>query len=438
MTFRETRILRFVPFLRSLRSALLAGSPYRRLLENFLSLSTLQVLNYVLPLVTVPYLVRILGPERYGLISFAQAFVSYFTIFVDYGFGLSATREISIHRENKEKVSEIFSSVLVIKCVFGLLSLITFALIVSLVPRFKAEWTVFMFSFIAVFGNVLFPVWFFQGIERMKYITILNVLSRGIFTACIFLFIKKQADYALVPLISSSGALIAGGISLRIALRGFGVNLYIPAPEALIHQIREGWYVFVSTVAISLYTVSNTFLLGLFTNNTIVGYYSAAEKIIRAALGLLSPVSQTLYPYVSKLASESREKALNFVRKVFFLVGGGTFVISSLLFFLAPFVVDVLLGHQYKQSIPVLRILAFIPFIVGLSNIFGIQTMLPLGLKKEFSRIIVTAGIINVALALLLIPLWQHTGIATAWLMTETFVTAAMFFFLKSTGIRVI
>lgn len=438
MVFGENRISHLISFFRSFRSVLLAESPYRRLLENFLSLSTLQVLNYILPLLTVPYLVRILGPERYGLINFALAFVNYFTIFVGYGFDLSATREISIHREDKERVSEIFSSVLVVECIFGLLSFVAFTFIVSLVPRFRIERTVFMFSFFTVFGKVLFPVWFFQGIERMRYITVLNALSRGIFTICIFLFIKKQADYVYVPLISSLGTLIAGGISLGIALRNFEVKLYIPTLEALIHQLKEGWHVFISTVAVSLYTVSNAFLLGLFTNNTTVGYYSAAEKIIKAALGLLRPVSQTLYPYVSKLASESRERALKFVKKILLVVGSATFFISLLLFLFASLIVNVFLGDQYTQSIPVLRILAFIPFVVGLSNIFGIQIMLPLGLTKEFSRIIVSASIVNVVLALLLIPLWQHVGIAMAWFMTEIIVTVNMFFYLRSLDIKVI
>lgn len=410
----------------------------KRLLENFLSLSAIQILNYILPLLTVPYLVRVLGPEKYGLVSFAQAFVNYFVIFTDYGFGLSATREISIYREDRKRVSEIFSAVMVAKCIFGVLSFVAFLLIILLVPRFGREWILFMFSFITVIGNILFPVWFFQGMERMKYITLLNILSKGIFTACIFLFVRRSADYLYVPLISSLGALVAGGISLKVAVDGFGVNFHVPSFKALKHQIKEGWHVFVSTVAISLYTVSNTFLLGLLTNNTIVGYYSAAEKIVRAVLGLLTPASQTLYPYMSVLASESKERLLRFAKKILFLVGGTMFLVSLLLFIFAPLVVDLLLGVQYEQSVVVVRVLAFIPFVVGLSNVFGIQTMIPFGLKRDFSKIILSAGCINVVLALLLIPLFFHVGVAMAWLMTEIFVTTAMFWRLRKIGIRVV
>jgi len=190
-------------------------------------------------------------------------------------------------------------------------------------------------------------------------------------------------------------------------------------------------------VAISLYTTSNTFILGLFTNNTIVGYYAAAEKIIKAIQGLLNPISQTVYPYISKLASESKERALNFIRKLVKIVGGISFVISFSIFIFADFVVNILLGSQYQQSIIVLRILAFLPFIIGLSNIFGIQTMLTFNLKQAFSKILISAGLLNIVLALILAPLYQHIGISIAVLTTEIFVTLSMFFYLKRKGIKI-
>ena len=327
----------------------------KRLLENFFSLSILQVANYILPLITLPYLVRVLGPEKFGLIAFAQAFIQYLVILTDYGFNLSATREISIYRDNKEKISEIFSSVMITKFGLMIISLLILSVLVFTIPKFKNDWLVYFFTFGMVLGNVLFPIWFFQGMERMKYITILNIVAKGIFTICIFIFIRKMADYPYVPLINSMGFLVAGGLSLRIVSKDFGIKFILPSFEAIKHQLKEGWHVFISTVAISLYTVSNAFILGLFTNNTIVGYYSAAEKIVRAVQGLLTPVSQTVYPYISKLASESKERALSFIRKLVVFVGSGSFIISLLIFILAAPIVDIVLGSQYQSSIIVLQ-----------------------------------------------------------------------------------
>ena len=410
------------------------NSPTRkRLAENFLSLSGLQAVNYLLPLITLPYLVRVLGPEKFGLIVFAQSFIEYFIILTDYGFNLSATREISIHRNNKEKVCEIFSSVMTVKFLLGTLSFIILALILIFIPKFRNDQLIYLFTFGMVLGNILFPVWFFQGMERMKYITILNIIAKGIFTVCIFIFIRKMADYLYVPLINSTGFLVAGGLSLRIVSKDFGIKFMLPSFKAIKHQLKEGWHIFISTVAISLYTTSNTFILGLFTNNTIVGYYAAAEKIIKAVQGLLSPISQTVYPHISKLASESKEKALNFIRKLVKIVGGISFVISFLIFIFADFVVNILLCPQYQQSIIVLRILAFLPFIIGLATVYATLFLLGFGYIKTWSRIIIGSSVLDIVFVLIFVGIFPlaHIGVSISWVLTEICVLLLSYLYYK-------
>ena len=408
----------------------LTGSPTRkRLTGNFLSLSILQALNYILPLITLPYLVRVLGLEKYGLISFAQAFIAYFTILTDYGFGLSATREISIHRDDREKVSEIFSSVMTIKFFLGILSFIILAVILAFIPRFGNDWLIYIFTFGTVLGNILFPVWFFQGMENMKWITILNVIARGIFTVLIFVFVHKESDYLNVAIINSLGSIIAGIISLIIVFKNFKVKFIFPKLESIKNQLKEGWHIFISNIAISLYTVSNTFILGLFTNNTIVGYYSGAEKIIKAVQGLITPISQTIYPYLSKLATDSKEKALIFLKRLIKLVGIITFIISLLIFILAGPIVNIILGSKYQESILPLRILSFIPFIVVLSNVFAIQGLYNFGKQAIVSKYVVIIALLHLAYLTFFIHLYQAIGVAISWTITEILITITSFYY---------
>ncbi|MCD6528116.1 flippase [bacterium] len=408
------------------------GSPTKkRLTENFLSLSTLQVFNYLLPLITLPYLVRVLGPEKFGLIAFAQAFIWYFIILTDYGFNLSATREISINRENKEKIKEIFSSVMVVKFMLGALSFFILVLILIFVPKFKNDWLVYIFTFGMVIGQILFPVWFFQGMERMKYITILNIIAKGIFTICIFIFIRKMADYLYVPLIISMGFLVAGGLSLRIVSKDFGIKFILPSFEAIKYQLKEGWHIFISTAAISLYTTSNAFILGLFTNNTIVGYYSAAEKIVKAVQGLLTPVSQTVYPYFSKLYSIDKKRAAIILRKALYLIGSITFLISGVVSMFSPLISKIVLGPLFLESVPVLRILIFIVFAIGVNNILGIQGLVAFGHKEEFAKIVGFCSLFHLAIITILILQYSLIGVAIGTVITESLIGVIEYSVLK-------
>src|SRR5215212_3965177 len=169
----------------------------RRLRENMVSLFVLQGVNYLLPLITLPYLVRVLGPEGFGLVAFAQAFLQYFVVLTDYGFNLTATREIAVNRDDAREVSKIFSTVMLIKLGLMLLSLIVVSAVVFTVPRFHEDWPVYFVTFPLVVGQTLFPVWFFQGMERMKYITGVNVFSRVVAVVCIFAVVRDQSDFLL-------------------------------------------------------------------------------------------------------------------------------------------------------------------------------------------------------------------------------------------------
>jgi len=358
----------------------------KRLMSNFFSLSVLQGANYILPLITLPYLVRVLGVEYFGLLAFAAATVTYFSILTDYGFNLTATREISIHRDNKAKVIEIFSSVMSIKVILMFVSFLLLTILVFSFEKFSKDALVYFLTFGTVVGQVLFPVWFFQGMERMKYITYLNILSKVIFTIAIFVFVQEKSDFYLVPLLTSVGFLVAGVWSLYLVKKEFGVRFELQTVDTIKHYLMDGWHVFVSRFYVSLYTTTNVILLGLFTNNTAVGYYSIAEKIVVAIGGLFDPANQTIYPYLARKHKENFNQFVQLLKKIsfIFLIISFSFLIVSELF--KNEIVYLITGEYNLEvvsllSIFLIRILTF-PFGGLFSNALIIMQR-----KSEFMKV---------------------------------------------------
>lgn len=408
------------------------------LVKNFTSLSLLQLANYIFPVITLPYLVRVLGPEKYGVINFAAAFSAYFVIITDYGFNLSATQEISVNRNDKEKVSEIFSSVLTIKIILFFLSSGIFFLIVNMFELFSNDAGLYSIMFIGVVGIVLFPLWVYQSVEQMKYILIINVAIRSVTIVSIFLLVKVENDYLLLAVIYTITQVMTGITGLFFAIRKFDLRYLFPSKVQLLEQLKKGWNLFLSSIWINLYTTSNVFILGLFAPNSVVGYYSAADKVRIAFQGILSSMSQSVFPYVNKLLAESYQKFISFNRKLLKISVIIGIIISSSLFLFAEPIVKIVLGNEYSPSVIVLRIIAWLPLIIFLSNVFGIQTMLPLNYQKRFSQILFLAALINLMISFSIVPSYFEIGTAVSMLVTEIFVTLSFYIFIRMKRIPVI
>lgn len=359
----------------------------KRLLSNFFSLSVLQGANYLLPLITLPYLVRVLGPEKFGLVAFAQAFIQYFVILADYGFNLSATREISIHREDKQKVSEIFCSVMVIKLALTVLSFVTLCAVVFSFSKFKGDWQIYFLTFGTVIGQVLFPIWLFQGMERMKYIAFLNILAKTIFTVAVFIFIKHSSDYIYVPLINSAGFLISGVLALRIAKKNFciGINTSGITARGLYTHLREGFYVFSSLLSSTLLYRSPTVFIGILLNYSMVGFYSAAEKIVSALKGIILIFNQTVYPRLSKLVVESKYRYFRAWYKCLWVsLALSTFLFICVSIFAEKLIIT-LFTAEYEYSIFILKFLSFSLILCSIIIWLGLLGMLVQGYAKQLA-----------------------------------------------------
>jgi PST family polysaccharide transporter len=285
----------------------------KSLIENFLSLSLLQGLNMILPLITFPYLVRVLGIDNFGLVNFSLSIIGYFNIIVSFGFELSATKDISLNRENKQKLSEIFSSVTIIKIGMFIFSIAILSILILFIDSMNENLRLYYATFGIVLGNVLFPSWFFQGVEKMKYITIITVITRSLFTIFIFILVQSEDDFIFVPLLNSISAIIGGIIAIYIIFKTYTIRFYIPKKNIILKQLKDSFYYFISRIANNGSRYFATTIIGAYFGNTIVGYYALVEKLFYAFTSIGGLVSQTIYPYMS------RTKDLKFFKKTLFL-----------------------------------------------------------------------------------------------------------------------
>ena len=367
----------------------------KTLFENFFSLSVLQGANMILPLITFPYLVRVLGIELFGLINFASAIVGFFAILVSFGFDLSATKDISINRDDKEKVSEIFSSVMIIK--FGLftLSLIILSMLVFFIDSFHNNSLLYYMTFGIVFGNMIFPSWFFQGIEKMKYITIITVIAKIFFTIFIFLLVRNQDDFIFVPLLYSLGAIISGIISLIIIFNLYKIKLYFPSKHIVLKQFKSSYFYFVSRIANNGSRYFATSIVGVYFGNSTLGYYTLVEKLFYAFSSIGGIVSQTIFPYMS------RTKDLIFFKKILLISMIITLALVSFLMFFNEFLLELVFGIKNELASNVFLIF-FSSLIFSIPNsIIGYPLLAAFGHPKYANLSLIYASFIYLAYILI-------------------------------------
>jgi len=400
----------------------------RVVMKNVAFLSAIQAITYALPILILPYLFRTLGADKFGLISFAQAFVHYFIILTDYGFSVSATKEISLCHNDVVKTSRVYSSVMVVKIIILMISAVLLGMITYMVPKFQEDPLIYLLSFGAVVGNTLFPVWFFQGEEKMKYIAGLNILGEFVFVGCIFFFVREKADYLMVPVITSSVCLMTGLLGQYIVFRKFKVAFAFPTLHKIKMELKAGWNVFISIVAINAYTNTRVFAVGLLTNNATTGFYSIAEKIANMAQTFpLSSFSQAIFPRLSKIFHKSKNLAYRIMQQTQHITILLSLIFLPLIFIGAPVIVKLVCGGYYSEVILTLRLLIVSVFFIT-ANAFRIQFLLVCGQTQIYSRIHIVMASIGLPLIILLIHSFSYVGAALATVVIEGGVFVITFF----------
>jgi polysaccharide transporter, PST family len=409
----------------------------RRLRENIAALSFLQCMNYIAPLITVPYLVRVLGPAHYGLVSFSQALILYFDTFTDFGFNLSATRGIASHSRDAEALSRAFWTTVAAKAVLMFLGGAILAAIVITVPSLRSTCLVFAASFLNTVGIAFLPVWFFQGLRQMRVLTTAQAISRLATIPAIFLFVHGPEDYVRTAAIQGAVPILSVLILIPWIWPRIARRLYLPTRDDLHESWRSAWPLFASNSSMLLSTSSTTVILGFAVGNIQVGYFSAADKLVKALTALMTPVSQALYPHIVSMRAESPERALQFIRKSFFYVAGVGLVATGAAFFLAGPVGRLMFGSSFGPSIVVLRCLSPMPFLAGVINLLGTQTMIAFDMDRAVIRIVLRCLLITLPLIALLSYLAQAPGAAVASSLGALLIAVSMAVTLRKHGLAI-
>lgn len=387
--------------------------------KNALYLTALQGFNYVLPLVTVVYLVRIFGPGGYGRLALAHTYIQFFGILVDYGFALSATRLVAQHQARPAAIRTLFRAVILAKLLLAATALPVMLALAWWIPSLHANLLLCCAYYLSVLGGVFVPSWIYQGYQRMGVLTVLTAAPRLLTTAAILLLIHRSNQLVSAAVLLCAAPVISGLAGLVHCRIWLGLRLgRVPLAE-IAAQFRAGWHVFLATASGALYTLSPTFVLGLVAAPAVVGYFAAAERLMKAAQNLFSPISQAVYPHLARLFAESRNNALELLGQLLLLVlaAYGALVIACELF--PTELLGLVFGERFMQAAVVLRILCFLPLLGSVNIISGALYLVPLNRGQTLSRSVVAPTIVHVAL---IYPVASHAGpvgIAALLVLTE-------------------
>jgi PST family polysaccharide transporter len=402
----------------------------RGLLKNMCALWGVQLYRKSAPLVTMPYLARILGPAGWGTVAFVQGFAAFLTLLIEFGFDISATREVARCADSTDKRAELFVGVLGAQGVLALLSGVIVLAIRSWIPIFRDHESLVWAGLLLGVSEAINPSWYLLGMECMTTIAALEIVSKSIAAAGIFILVKSPEQIWVVLVLQALAPLLSTAVTVILVYPE--LPLRFPSVLLIRRTLSLGWQGFLFRSGESLYTLGNVFVLGLLASPVQVGYFAGAEKISRAFLGLFDPIRQSMYTRLSRLFQESKSEARRLAWFGTLINCSGGLVMGVVIFLIAPFLIHTFLGPSFQPAVGVLRLLAALPPLRSISRSVGFQWLLPLGRERILNRIILSAAVLNLGLALWFGSRFAQTGMAYAVILSEIFVCTSVMWVLSA------
>lgn len=383
----------------------------KTLLKNTVMLYILQFSSYFFNLLTVPYQTRVLGPELYGVLGVAVAVMAYFQVFMDFGFLLSATEDVSLNRDNKAYINKKITSVAIIKGAFSIVSLGVMGVLCLTVNKFTEQKLLYFLYLFAYIANSFMPDYIYRGLEKMTAVTVRTVLIKLFFCVMTFAFLHSKEDYLVVPLLLLIGNLGAVVFAYFHLFKTFKFSFCKVSFAEIWHDFKRSSTFFYSRVATTVYTATNTVVLGMVdATGVITGYYSSADKVVNVAKSGLSPISDSLYPYMVK------NKDFKLVKKILMvlmpIIVAGCLVVGI---FAEPLCV-IAFGKEFAGTAAILQ--AFLPVVVAAlpSYIFGFPTLSAMGLSKHANYSIFAGTVIHIVGMIVLFMTGHVSGVTLAFM----------------------
>src|SRR5579875_181587 len=410
----------------SVRSAVNSISLRNTLVRNTLLLAAVQASHYVLVLVTMPYLTRVLGVEQFGLLGITSEIIANLMAFTDWGFGLSAIRDVARNSRDPVELRRILWDTMAAKALLVLVSLGVIFIIIAFVGFGSSLPWLVLCGFVQIVGSACGVGWFLRGLEIMGPMAAAELIGRLAFIPLIFLFVHGPSDTMWAVAIGGVGGIISAGFAFYYANRATPLMPIACTWQGALRQLRGGWHIFMSIAASMLYSQINVVVLGAVAGPVQAGLLFGAQKLQRTSKSFIGPLAGALYPRVNNLLVEDPGRAILLMKRLLFVQGTMSFAIFIVLFVLAPYLTVIFFGSDFAPAIPAVRILSGTVFLTGLNNVLGTQVMLACGMQRSFMYILVAAGLFNLAAIGPFAHFMGATGASISILLTEVIITAAM------------
>ena len=399
--------------------------------KNIFYSGMLTTANYLFPLITYPYVSRVLGVDNIGICNFVDSIIHYFLILSTLGIGTVGIREIAKNKGNQAELEKAFSKLFTINTITTTIAIIILIIAIYTVPQLYENCKLMWIGVLKLLFNYLLIEWLYKGLEDFKYITNRTIVVRFIYVACVFLFVKSENDVLLYYFLLTAMIIVNAFINVIYARKYVKLNLCF---RGLGQYSKSIGYLGVYNILTSMYTTFNVAYLGFVAGNVEVGYYTTSTKIHSIILMMFTAVTGVLMPRMAVILSKRKyNEYVNLIKKSLIILFVFSLPAISFIELFSPTIIQLIAGTGYEGAITPLRIIAPLILIIGLEQILITQSLMPMGKDKAILFNSVLGASVGLIMNIILVPYWASIGSAIVWVISEISVMlSAMFFFRRA------